>query len=71
MKSRIGKLEGDGRTSKRLQESFSKHIRILENALKKEREKVKTLQAGKPIEEPETAKEKPKPKSDLKRRYTG
>lgn len=45
MKSRIGKLEGDGRTSKRLQESLGKHVKILENALKKEREKVKALQA--------------------------
>lgn len=39
MKSRIGKLEGDGRTSKRLQESLGKHVKILENALKREREK--------------------------------
>lgn len=38
MKSRIGKLEGDGRTSKRLQESLGKHVKILENALKRERE---------------------------------
>ena len=45
MKSRIGKLEGDSRTSKRLQESLGKHVKILENALKKEREKVKSLQA--------------------------
>ncbi|KAL8693093.1 MAG: hypothetical protein Q9218_002017 [Villophora microphyllina] len=51
MKSRIGKLEGDGRTSKRLQESLGKHVKILENALKKEREKVKTLQSGQPSEE--------------------
>ena len=41
MKSRIGKLEGDGRTSKRLQESLGKHIKILENALRREREKAK------------------------------
>lgn len=41
MKSRIGKLEGDGRTSKRLQESLGKHVKILENALKREREKAK------------------------------
>ena len=46
MKSRIGKLEGDGRTSKRLQETLGKHVKILENALKREREKVKGLQAG-------------------------
>lgn len=41
MKSRIGKLEGDGRTSKRLQESLGKHVKILENALRKERDKAK------------------------------
>lgn len=43
MKSRIGKLEGDGRTSKRLQESLGKHVKILENALRREREKLKSL----------------------------
>ena len=43
MKSRIGKLEGDGRTNKRLRESMDKHIRLLEHALKKEREKAKAL----------------------------
>lgn len=53
MKSRIGKLEGDGRTSKRLQESLGKHVKILENALKKEREKVKALQSGQASEEKE------------------
>ncbi|MCJ1284342.1 hypothetical protein MMC26_003673 [Xylographa opegraphella] len=45
MKSRIGKLEGDGRTSKRLQESLGKHVKMLEIVLKKEREKVKSLQS--------------------------
>ena len=45
MKSRIAKLEGDGRTNKRLRESMDKHIRLLENALKKEREKAKAPQA--------------------------
>ena len=45
MKSRIGKLEGDGRTNKRLRESMDKHIRLLEHALKKEREKAKSLQS--------------------------
>ena len=70
MKSRIGKLEGDGRTSKRLQESFSKHIRILENALRKEREKVAALQAGIKLDEQEDTKGASKSKRpDLKRRY--
>ncbi|BCR89919.1 cell differentiation and development protein Fsr1 [Aspergillus chevalieri] len=43
MKSRIGRLEGDVRTNKRLRESLAKHVRLLEAALKKEREKVKKL----------------------------
>ena len=51
MKSRIGKLEGDGRTSKRMQESLGKHVKILENALKKEREKAKSMVHGEKSEE--------------------
>lgn len=51
MKSRIGKLEGDGRTSKRLQESLGKHVKILENALKREREKLKSLSTEAQAEE--------------------
>lgn len=51
MKSRIGKLEGDGRTNKRLRESMDKHIRLLEHALKKEREKAKSLQSGSQTED--------------------
>lgn len=43
MKSRIGRLEGDLRTSKRLHESLGKHVRLMETALKREREKVKKL----------------------------
>lgn len=54
MKSRIGKLEGDGRTNKRLRESMDKHIRLLEHALKKEREKAKSPQSG---SQPEDKKE--------------
>ncbi|KAL8993092.1 MAG: hypothetical protein Q9169_006606 [Polycauliona sp. 2 TL-2023] len=60
MKSRIGKLEGDGRTSKRLQESLGKHVRLLENALKKEREKVKALSSGQASEEKRSAAQSPK-----------
>lgn len=72
MKSRIGKLEGDGRTHKRLQESLGKHVKILENALKKEREKVKALQSGGLLpEENKEERELPKAKSkrDTKRAY--
>jgi len=51
MKSRIGRLEGDVRTSKRLQESLGKHIKLLEMALKREREKVRRLTNGEPIDD--------------------
>ena len=44
MKSRIGKLEGDGRTAKRMQESLGKHVKLLENALRRERDKSKASQ---------------------------
>ena len=60
MKSRIGKLEGDGRTNKRLQESLGKHVKILENALKKEREKSKIPQTESKPEEKREEKEAPK-----------
>ena len=67
MKSRIGKLEGESRTSKRLQESLGKHIKILESALKREREKVKSLQADPKAEVQEEAPKEVK--VDLKRGY--
>jgi striatin 1/3/4 len=57
MKSRIGRLEGDLRTSKRLHESLSKHVRLLETALKKEREKTKKLSNNEKIELPKDSKE--------------
>ncbi|KAL2004637.1 hypothetical protein VTN00DRAFT_3373 [Thermoascus crustaceus] len=57
MKSRIGRLEGDVRTSKRLHESLGKHIKLLEMALKKEREKVKRLSNGEKIDDLRDPKE--------------
>ncbi|OXV11163.1 hypothetical protein Egran_01075, partial [Elaphomyces granulatus] len=51
MKSRIGRLEGDVRTSKRLHESLGKHIKMLELALRKEREKVRSLTNGEKVDE--------------------
>lgn len=57
MKSRIGRLEGELRTSKRLHESLGKHVRLMETALKKEREKVKKLSNNETIEEPTDPKE--------------
>ena len=73
MKSRIGKLEGDGRTNKRLRESMDKHIRILEHALKKEREKMKALQnEGQTGDQKEEKKDiKQEAKTDTKRRCSG
>ena len=56
MKSRIGRLEGELRTSKRMQESLGKHVRLMETALKKEREKVKKLSNNEPIEDIQDAK---------------
>ncbi|PKY08636.1 striatin Pro11 [Aspergillus campestris IBT 28561] len=57
MKSRIGRLEGDVRTGKRLNESLGKHVRLLEAALKKEREKVKKLSNNEKVEDTRDAKE--------------
>ena len=57
MKSRIGKLEGDGRTAKRMQESLGKHVKILENALRRERDKAKAPQAEEATEVKKEEKE--------------
>jgi len=47
MKSRIGKLEGDLRMNKKLRESMDKHIRMLENVLrKKDAPKTKEIESG-------------------------
>lgn len=46
MKTRIAKLEGENRSSKKLQDSLSNHIQLLETALKKEREKLKAMTVG-------------------------
>src|SRR2546421_9602990 len=41
MKAKIAKLEGSSRSSKRQEEILSKHVKMLEKALKSEREKAK------------------------------
>lgn len=46
MKSRIARLEGEARTAKRLHESLGKHVKILEIALTKEREKARSSSRG-------------------------
>ena len=50
MKARIARLEGEARTAKRLHDSLGKHVKILEIALTKEREKVKSLSKGEPVD---------------------
>ena len=50
MKSRIARLEGEARTAKRLHDSLGKHVKILEIALTKERERVKYLSKGEKID---------------------
>ncbi|KAJ5706594.1 WD40-repeat-containing domain protein [Penicillium malachiteum] len=57
MKSRIGRLEGELRTSRRLHESLGKHVRLMETALKREREKVKKLLNNESIEDTKDPKE--------------
>jgi Striatin family len=50
MKSRIARLEGEARTAKRLHDSLGKHVKILEIALTKERERVKSLSKGEKVD---------------------
>ena len=57
MKSRIGRLEGESKTNKRLHDSLGKHVKILESALKREREKVKDLMKGEKVDFGKDAKE--------------
>ena len=72
MKSRIGKLEGDGRTNKRLRESLDKHVRILENALKTERQKAKAVvQSEEKKGETEEARQAGNPSSKRKQLMFG
>ena len=71
MKSRIGKLEGDGRTSKRLQETLGKHVKLLENALKRERENLRVARVTTVLEDKKEDKETTKdvPKEPSKREW--
>ena len=46
MKKRIAGLEGEVRTSRGVRTSLEKHVRILEIALKKERERTRGLSKG-------------------------
>lgn len=57
MKNRIAALEGETRTSKGLRSSLERHVKLLEMALKKERDKVNSLNKGEPIESRKDPKE--------------
>lgn len=57
MKSRIGRLEGESKTYKRLHDSLGKHVKMLESALKREREIVKSLKKGENVDFGKDAKE--------------
>ncbi|KAJ5948059.1 WD40-repeat-containing domain protein [Penicillium verhagenii] len=57
MKSRIGQLEGELRTSRRLQESLGKHVRLMETALKREREKSRKLSNNESVDDIKDPKE--------------
>ncbi len=46
MKARIARMEGENRTSKKLQDSLTSHIKMLEHALKRERERSKAGASG-------------------------
>lgn len=50
MKKRIGHLEGESRTSRGVRVSLEKHVKILEMALKREREKIKALNKGETVD---------------------
>jgi hypothetical protein len=50
MKTRIASLEGDVKKSKPTHDALSKHIKMLELALRKEREKVKSLSKGEEVD---------------------
>ena len=58
MRSRLAKLEGEAVRSEHEKESLGKHVKMLGNLLKAEREKVKILQNGGSIGDKQTASSK-------------
>lgn len=50
MKKRIAGLEGEARTGRGVRTALEKHVRLLEVALKKERERIKGLSKGENID---------------------
>lgn len=57
MKNRIAILEGETRTSKALRTSLERHVKLLEIALKKEREKSRNQARGEVVETQKDSKE--------------
>ncbi|KIX09594.1 uncharacterized protein Z518_00674 [Rhinocladiella mackenziei CBS 650.93] len=57
MKNRIAILEGETRTSKGLRTSLERHVKLLEIALRKEREKNRSLNKGEVVDTQKEAKD--------------
>lgn len=57
MKNRIAILEGETRTSKGIRTSLERHLKLLEIALKKEREKARSASKGEAVDSQKEAKE--------------
>ncbi|KIW57624.1 hypothetical protein PV05_02193 [Exophiala xenobiotica] len=57
MKNRVAVLEGETRTSKGIRTSLERHVKLLEHALKKERDKSRSVNKGESVEARKEAKE--------------
>lgn len=67
MKAKIAKQEGEVRSAKRLNEQLEKHVKMLENALRNERQKSKEKPAD---QDKQDSKGKERASPDLKRKRT-
>ena len=67
MKARIGKQEGDLRTNRKLRESMEKHIKMLENALRRSREQKAKENSGNGVSEGSETKQSAKSSPSVKR----
>ncbi|ETI24758.1 hypothetical protein G647_04128 [Cladophialophora carrionii CBS 160.54] len=57
MRNRIAILEGETRTSKGMRVSLERHVKLLETALKKERERARNASKGEPVDSHKDAKD--------------
>lgn len=57
MRNRIAILEGETRTSKGMRISLERHVKLLETALKKERERSRNASKGDAVDNHKDAKE--------------